>query len=71
MQLLEENPNITLDQAILSFENATTTSLRIFAEKKGRTREMYHNTYSSLFETARKQFIQGQKQLEQLIYKNS
>ena len=54
--LLGENINVTLDQAILSFENAGTefdNNLAAFAESKTRTAEMYRASYETLFIAAK------------------
>ena len=54
--LLKQNANVTLDQAILSFENAGTeyhNNLEEFAKSKTRTPEMYRASYETLFIAAK------------------
>ena len=54
--LLRENANVTLDQAILSFENAGIefeNDLAAFAKSKTRTPEMYRASYETLFIAAK------------------
>ena len=53
--LFRENKNVTLDQAILSFENAGTEfdNLADFAKSKTRTPEMYRASYEQLFIAAK------------------
>ena len=54
--LLEDNPNTTLEMAILSFENAGpeyNDSLLAFSKSKTRTPEMYIASYSTFFSEAK------------------
>lgn len=52
--LLVKNPNITLEQCILRFENAEDgISLQQFAEKKQRTYQMYIESYQGYYNTAK------------------
>jgi len=42
----EDNPSLTLDQAILYFEKAAPdVTLKVFAEAHGRTPDGYRNSY--------------------------
>ena len=52
VKLLNNNPNITFDDAILDFENAVDTDLSTFAIKKNRTKHMYHKSYQKMFDLA-------------------
>ncbi len=54
--LLEKNPDITLDQAILEFEdyNNEYDNLEEYSKKKHRSVEIYRESYSDLFEKAKK-----------------
>ena len=53
--LLEKNPDITLDQAILEFEdyNNKYDNLEEYSKKKHRSLEIYRKSYSELFEKAK------------------
>jgi hypothetical protein len=54
--VLKENPNATLDMAILSFENAGPeyeNNLTEFAKTRTRTPEMYRASYETFFITAK------------------
>jgi hypothetical protein len=53
VKLLKKNPEISLDNAILDFENAKTAKIEEYAKSKGRTRENYHTSYSKFFEKAK------------------
>jgi len=49
-QFQREKPNISLDEAILKFENAAPNiTLDEFAKQKHRTAESYRNTYKKYF----------------------
>tara|TARA_A100000164_G_C21560005_1_gene609067 strand:+ start:12 stop:332 length:321 start_codon:yes stop_codon:yes gene_type:complete len=54
--LLEKNPDITLDQAILEFEDVNNEykDLENFSQKKHRSVENYREAYKDLFEKAKK-----------------
>ena len=54
ISLIIENPDITLDQAILRFENAKDVNLDEFAEHKMRKAESYRNSYKPYFDKAQK-----------------
>ena len=43
--LLLQNPNLTLDDAILRFENASEATLDEFAQQRFRTGESYRKVY--------------------------
>ena len=54
--LLEDNPNTTLEMAILSFENAGPEyngDLMAFSKSKDRTPEMYKASYNIFFVEAK------------------
>ena len=53
---LIENPNISLDEAILKFEDSNNKykNLEEFAKSKQRTVENYRKAYSKLFDKAKK-----------------
>ena len=67
VKLLKNNPEISLDDAILDFENAKTTNLEEFARGKGRTRENYHISYSKFFEKAKVNLRIEQKNIERRV----
>ena len=53
-QFIKENPNITLDEAILRFENAPVNqSLEVFAKSKMRTAESYQRIYRPFLKNLR------------------
>ena len=54
--LLDKNPEITLDQAILEFEdiNNEFTNLEEYSKKKHRSVEIYRESYSKLFDSAKR-----------------
>ena len=54
---LIENPNISLDEAILKFEDSNNKykNLEEFAKSKQRTVENYRKAYSKLFDKAKKE----------------
>ncbi len=51
--LIDNDSNITLDDAILKFENSEIKSLDEFAKTKNRTADGYRKAYSDLFEFAK------------------
>ena len=53
---IRKNPKITLDEAILKFEdtNKEYSSLEEFSKDKTRTVESYRNAYKNLFRIAKK-----------------
>lgn len=53
---IKKNPKITLDEAILKFEdtNKQYLSLEEFSKDKTRTVESYRNAYKNLFRIAKK-----------------
>lgn len=51
--LIKNDPETTLDTAILDFENAKTNNLEKFVKSKHRTVESYYTAYSKLFEEAK------------------
>ena len=54
MELLTENPDTTLENAILSFENAEPeVTLQEFAQKKQRSYQMYIEAYQVYYNTAK------------------
>ena len=67
MDLISNNPSITLDDAILDFEKAETTNLDEFSKSKSRTKEMYYETYSKFFEQSKINVINEQKTLENQV----
>ena len=52
-ELISKNPDITLDHAILKFENSEIDSLHEFAISKNRTVEGYRKAYENLFDLAK------------------
>ena len=56
INLLNENPNITLNDAILKFEDTENkySTLEEFAKSKNRTVKNYTDPYSKLFDIAKK-----------------
>jgi hypothetical protein len=54
--LLRKNPDITLNQAILKFEdyNNEYENLEEYSKKKHRSVDIYRESYSDLFEKAKK-----------------
>ena len=55
ISLIIEKPDITLDEAILRFENAKgNTTLEEFAETKMRIADSYRKSYKPYFEKAKK-----------------
>ena len=60
VKLIKNNPEITLDMAILDFENAKVTSLEDFSKRKHRTVEDYHKAYGEMFKEAKKKIIRAQ-----------
>ena len=53
-KLLTNNKEITIEEAILDFENAKTNSLEKYAKKKQRTKESYIKSYIDFFLKAKK-----------------
>jgi hypothetical protein len=53
-KMLESNNDITLDEAILKFENSKFDTLENFAIKNRRKAEGYRTTFRNLFEKAKK-----------------
>jgi len=55
IEKLKENPNITLDEAILKFEDTNNEyfSLEEFVKNKTRTVESYRNAYKKIFKNAK------------------
>ena len=53
LELLNNDNNISLEKAILSFEKSSEQSLKEFSEKKGRTQEAYYKSYGYLFNRAK------------------
>ena len=51
--LLEDDNKITLDNAILHFENSKCKTLKEHAEKRGRKAESYQECYSYLFQRSK------------------
>ena len=57
-KLIIENKNITLDEAILKFENADNfKNLEEFSKSKSRTVENYRDAYANLFLEAQKKNV--------------
>lgn len=54
INLLNENPNITLNNAILKFEDNKYSTLEEFAKSKNRIIKNYTKAYSGLFNIAKK-----------------
>ena len=56
---INKNPDITLDEAILRFENAFKTykNLNDFAVSKKRTADNYRKAYSQLFVKAQRKYL--------------
>jgi len=55
ISLLIKNPNTTLEECILRFENAEPNiTLQQFAQKKQRTAKMYIETYQGYYNTAKR-----------------
>ena len=52
--MLKKNENITLEEAILNFENSDSKSLYDFSKKKGRSKKVYIDTYEEYFIAAKK-----------------
>ena len=54
--LLEKNPDITLDQAILKFEDVNNefNSLEEYSKKRHRSVEIYRESYYKLFDKAKR-----------------
>ena len=54
--LLDKNPDITLDQAILEFEdiNKEFKNLEEYSKKKHRSVEIYKESYFKLFDSAKR-----------------
>ena len=53
IDLIISKPNITLDEAILKFENSDETDLEIYAQKKMRNRESYIKSYAEYYTEAK------------------
>ena len=68
IKYMNDNPDITVDNAILLFENSDDESLQIFAEKKHRTKESYYRSYKNLFIEAKRKLKENQVVLEKQIY---
>ena len=56
IKYLEYDSEMSVDKAILKFENADEASLENFAKSKHRTRESYYRSYKKLFIEAKTQF---------------
>ena len=69
INFINQQPDITVDQAILKFENTEETSLDKYAEIKHRTKENYYNSYKALFIKAKKNLKKQQANLEKLYSK--
>ena len=56
IEKLKENPNITLDEAILKFEDTKNkfSTLEEFVKDKTRTVESYRSAYEKIFNKAKK-----------------
>ena len=54
LDLLQKNKNISLDDAILKFENSENNSLEEFSRSKNRTAESYREAYNEMFEKAKR-----------------
>ena len=56
VEKLKENPNITLDEAILKFEDTKNefSTLEEFVKDKTRTVESYRKAYKKIFNQAKK-----------------
>lgn len=52
-KIIKLNNNITIEEAILIFEDSKEKDLEKFAISKSRSKECYINTYKNLFEKAR------------------
>ena len=54
--LLEKNPDVTLDEAILKFEDVRNefNSLEEYSKKRHRSVEIYRESYSKLFDSAKR-----------------
>jgi hypothetical protein len=64
VKLIRNDPSITLDNAILDFEEAKTNDLDEFAKSKGRTKRVYEKAYREFFDQAKCELIFEQKKLE-------
>lgn len=60
IEKLKENPNITLDNAILKFEDTKNefSTLEEFVKDKTRTEESYRKAYKKIFKDAKKKINQ-------------
>ena len=56
-KLIKTNPNVTLELAILKFENADKDykSLELFSKDKGRKKENYIDAYKKIFIEAKRE----------------
>ena len=52
-----ERGNDDIDSMILEFENSKETDLEKFAQKRGRTRESYIQSYKKYYEEAKKKYM--------------
>ena len=53
IDLIIKKPTITLDEAILKFENTDETDLEVYAQKKMRNRESYIKSYTGYYSEAK------------------
>ena len=53
LEYIDQNNNITIEQAILKFEKSHHSDLDKFAKEKGRTKESYLRSYTDLFNIAK------------------
>ena len=61
LELHEKNRYITLDEAILKFENSNENSLEEFAKTKNRTAEGYREAYSDMYYKAKEKYYKKNK----------
>ena len=54
LELMQKDKNISLDNAILNFENSNNQNLEEFAKSKNRTAESYRKAYSEMFNKAKR-----------------
>lgn len=60
-KLFEENRYISLDDAILKFENAEENNLEDFAKSKNRKAEGYRDSYVDLYYKAKEKYYEKNK----------
>ena len=53
LELLDNDNNISLEKAILSFEDSKDKSLKEYSSKRGRKEESYYKCYGYLFKRAK------------------